>query len=91
VIVDSIIPVGPINIPRPPKRGVKVGRPAKLSRRQQEEVIRTVRDGSKTAADAGWLLGCTAQTLLAYWRATDQKARGDRFVRRRRRATRSAL
>src|SRR5260370_17906146 len=29
-------------------RGVKVGRPAKLSRRQQEEVIRTVRNGSKT-------------------------------------------
>ena len=38
-------------------RGVKVGRPAKLSRRQQEEVIRTVRNGSKTAADAGWLFG----------------------------------
>ncbi len=38
-------------------RGVKVGRPAKLSRRQQEEVIRTVRDGSKTAADAGRLFG----------------------------------
>jgi DNA invertase Pin-like site-specific DNA recombinase len=38
-------------------RGVKVGRPAKLSRRQQEEVIRTVRNGSKTAADAGRLFG----------------------------------
>jgi DNA invertase Pin-like site-specific DNA recombinase len=38
-------------------RGVKVGRPAKLSRRQQEEVIRTVRDGSKTAADAGRRFG----------------------------------
>src|ERR1700732_2812257 len=38
-------------------RGVKVGRPAKLSRRQQEEVIRTVRDGSKTAADTGRLFG----------------------------------
>jgi DNA invertase Pin-like site-specific DNA recombinase len=38
-------------------RGVKVGRPAKLSRHQQEEVIRTVRDGSKTAADAARLFG----------------------------------
>jgi DNA invertase Pin-like site-specific DNA recombinase len=38
-------------------RGVKVGRPAKLSRRQQEEVIRTVRSGSKTAADVGRLFG----------------------------------
>src|SRR5271165_386602 len=32
-------------------RVVKVGRPAKLSRRQQQEVIRAVRDGSKTADD----------------------------------------
>jgi DNA invertase Pin-like site-specific DNA recombinase len=38
-------------------RGVKVGRPAKLSGRQQEEVIRTVRDGSKTKADAARLFG----------------------------------
>ena len=38
-------------------RGVKVGRPAKLSSRQQEEVIRTVRDGSKTKADAAPLFG----------------------------------
>jgi DNA invertase Pin-like site-specific DNA recombinase len=38
-------------------RGVKVGRPAKLSRHQQEEVIRAVRDGSKTAADAARLFG----------------------------------
>jgi DNA invertase Pin-like site-specific DNA recombinase len=44
------------------ERGVKVGRPAKLSRRQQQEVIRTVRDGSKTAAD-----------VLAYWRALPTK------------------
>jgi Resolvase, N terminal domain/Tn3 transposase DDE domain len=35
------------------ERGVKVGRPAKLSPHQQEEVIRAVRDGSQTAADAG--------------------------------------
>jgi DNA invertase Pin-like site-specific DNA recombinase len=38
-------------------RGVKVGRPAKLSRHQQQEIIRTVRDGSKTAADAARLFG----------------------------------
>ena len=38
-------------------RGVRVGRPAKLSRHQQEEVIRAVRDGSKTAADAARLFG----------------------------------
>ena len=38
-------------------RGVKVGRPAKLSPHQQREIIRTVRDGSKTAADAARLFG----------------------------------
>jgi len=38
-------------------RGVKVGRPAKLTSRQQEEVIRTVRDGSKTKADVARLFG----------------------------------
>jgi len=38
-------------------RGVKVGRPAKLSAHQQQEIIRTVRDGSKTAADAARLFG----------------------------------
>jgi DNA invertase Pin-like site-specific DNA recombinase len=38
-------------------RGVKVGRPAKLSPHQQQEIIRTVRDGSKTAADAARLVG----------------------------------
>jgi len=54
------------------ERGVKVGRPAKLSRRQQQEVIRTVRDGSKTAADAARLFGLHRSNitrLLA--RATD--------------------
>src|ERR1700730_16662338 len=57
-------------------RGVKVGRPAKLSRRQQEEVIRTVRDGSKTAADTGRLFGLHRSNitrLLA--RTTEQKIR----------------
>jgi hypothetical protein len=34
------------------ERGARVGRPAKLRRHQQQEVIRTVREGSKTAADA---------------------------------------
>jgi len=54
------------------ERGVKVGRPAKLSRRQQQEVTRTVRDGSKTAADAARLFGLHRSNitrLLA--RATD--------------------
>lgn len=54
------------------ERGVKLGRPAKLSRRQQQEVIRTVRDGSKTAADAARLFGLHRSNitrLLA--RATD--------------------
>jgi hypothetical protein len=36
-------------------RGVKVGRPAKLNAHQQQEIIRSVRDGSKTAADAAQL------------------------------------
>jgi DNA invertase Pin-like site-specific DNA recombinase len=39
------------------ERGTRVRRPAKLSPRQQEEVIRRVRDGSKTAADAARLFG----------------------------------
>ena len=38
-------------------RGVKVGRPAKLTPHQQQEIIRTVREGSKTAADAARLFG----------------------------------
>ena len=38
-------------------RGVKVGRPAKLSLHQQQEIIRTVRAGSKTAADAARVFG----------------------------------
>jgi DNA invertase Pin-like site-specific DNA recombinase len=38
-------------------RGVKLGRPAKLTPQQQQEVIRTVSDGSKTAADAARLFG----------------------------------
>jgi DNA invertase Pin-like site-specific DNA recombinase len=38
-------------------RGVKVGRPAKLSSRQQKEVIRIVREGPKIGADAARLFG----------------------------------
>jgi DNA invertase Pin-like site-specific DNA recombinase len=36
-------------------RGARLGRPAKLSPHQQQEVIKAVRDGSKTAADAARL------------------------------------
>lgn len=39
------------------ERGARVGRPAKLSPDQQRDVIRTVREGSKTAADAARLFG----------------------------------
>jgi DNA invertase Pin-like site-specific DNA recombinase len=38
-------------------RGTRLGRPAKLSVLQQQEVIEAVRDGSKTAADAARLFG----------------------------------
>ena len=38
-------------------RDVKLGRPSKLSLHQQQKVIRAVRDGSKTAADAARLFG----------------------------------
>ena len=38
-------------------RGARLGRPAKLTPQQQQEVIRSVLDGSKTAADAGRLFG----------------------------------
>jgi DNA invertase Pin-like site-specific DNA recombinase len=38
-------------------RGTRLGRPAKLSVLQQQEVIKAVRDGSKTAADAARLFG----------------------------------
>jgi hypothetical protein len=51
-------------------RGVKAGRPAKLSAHQQQEIIRTVRDGSKTAADAARLVGVHRSSitrLLVRW------------------------
>jgi DNA invertase Pin-like site-specific DNA recombinase len=55
-------------------RGVKVGRPAKLSAHQQQEIIRTVRDGSKTAADRPGSSGCIAPVLPACWRARWSRA-----------------
>ena len=51
-------------------RGVKVGRPANLNAHQQQEIIRSVRDGSKTAADAARLVGVHRSSitrLLARW------------------------
>jgi DNA invertase Pin-like site-specific DNA recombinase len=39
-------------LPAARDRGARVGRRAKLSPHKQEHLIRTVRDGSKTAADA---------------------------------------
>jgi DNA invertase Pin-like site-specific DNA recombinase len=44
-------------------RGAKVGRAAKLSAHQQQEIIRTVRDGSKTAADAARLFGLQRSSI----------------------------
>ena len=38
-------------------RGARLGRPAKLTPHQQQEVIRAVGEGSKTAADAARLFG----------------------------------
>ena len=51
-------------------RGVKVGRPANLNAHQQQEIIRSVRDGSKTAADVARLVGVHRSSitrLLARW------------------------
>jgi DNA invertase Pin-like site-specific DNA recombinase len=68
-------------------RGVKVGRPAKLSRHQQEEVIRTVRDGSKTAADAARLFGLHRSngaaehfTIICDFRGMAHPFAGDRMM-----------
>ena len=44
-------------------RGAKVGRPAKTSAHQQQQIIRTVREGSKTAADAARLFGLHRSTI----------------------------
>jgi DNA invertase Pin-like site-specific DNA recombinase len=38
-------------------RGARLGRPAKLSAHQQQEVIKAIRDGSQTAAEAARLFG----------------------------------
>jgi DNA invertase Pin-like site-specific DNA recombinase len=57
-------------------RGTRLGRPAKLSPHQQQEVIKAVRDGSKTAADAARLFGLHRSNitrLLERSNLTDQK------------------
>jgi DNA invertase Pin-like site-specific DNA recombinase len=57
-------------------RGTRLGRPAKLSPDQQQEVIKAVRDGSKTAADAARLFGLHRSNitrLLERSNLTDQK------------------
>ena len=57
-------------------RGARLGRPAKLSAHQQQEVIKAVRDGSKTAADAARLFGLHRSNitrLLERSNLTDQK------------------
>ena len=53
-------------------RGVKVGRPAKLSAHQQQEIIRTVREGSKTAADAARLFGLHRSSITRLLARADQ-------------------
>jgi DNA invertase Pin-like site-specific DNA recombinase len=57
-------------------RGTRLGRPAKLIPHQQQEVIKAVRDGSKTAADAARLFGLHRSNitrLLERSNLTDQK------------------
>ena len=57
-------------------RGARLGRPAKLSSHQQQEVIKAVRGGSKTAADAARLFGLHRSNitrLLERSNLTDQK------------------
>ena len=56
-------------------RGVKVGRPAKLSAHQQQEIIRTVRDGSKTAADAARLFGLHRSSITRLMARADERSR----------------
>jgi DNA invertase Pin-like site-specific DNA recombinase len=56
-------------------RGVKVGRPAKLSPHQRREIIRTVRDGSKTAADAARLFGLHRSSITRLMARADERSR----------------
>jgi len=56
-------------------RGVKVGRPAKPNAHQQQEIIRTVRDGSKTAADAAILFGLHRSSITRLLARADELSR----------------
>jgi hypothetical protein len=63
---------------RPLAIAARLDRPAKLTPQQQQEVIRSVLDGSKTAADAGRLFGLHRSNitrLLKRSKLTDQKIR----------------
>ena len=56
-------------------RGVKVSRPAKLNPYQQQEIIRTVREGSKTAADAAGLFGLHRSSITRLLTRADERFR----------------
>jgi len=56
-------------------RGVKLGRPGKLTPQQQQEVIRTVRDGSRTAADAARLFGMHRSNITRLLARADEGSR----------------
>jgi DNA invertase Pin-like site-specific DNA recombinase len=55
-------------------RGARLGRPAKLSAHQQQEVIKAVRDGSKTAADAARLFGLHRSNITRLLERSEMKA-----------------
>ena len=56
-------------------RGARLGRPAKLSPHQQQEVIKAVREGSKTAAEAARLFGLHRSNVTRLLERNE--ARGD--------------
>ena len=56
-------------------RGVKVGRLAKLGHHQQQEIIHTVRDGSKTAADAARFFGLHRSSIPPLLARADERSR----------------
>jgi DNA invertase Pin-like site-specific DNA recombinase len=55
-------------------RGARLGRPAKLSAHQQQEVIKAVREGSKTAADAARLFGLHRSNITRLLERSEMKA-----------------
>ena len=57
------------------ERGVRLGRPAKLSPHQQQEVLKAVRDGSKTAADAARLFGLHRSNITRLLERSEMTAR----------------